>query len=115
MWSSLVELRRFDGQLVEHLFESANLLVMPAARRLSEKRVAADRADRDRLNGAAGVIRARAQEAYYKIGVLPDQAYPFATLLNVIALHVGDVPLGVRDEGPGRGDCGKNGLAAQTR
>jgi len=74
---------------------------MPAARRLSEKKVAADRADRadrDRLNGAAGVIRARAQEAYYKIGVFPDHAYPFATLLNVIALHIRDVPSGVRDE-----------------
>ncbi|MDT7590255.1 MAG: hypothetical protein QOE32_7805 [Pseudonocardiales bacterium] len=65
---------------------------------MSEKQLAADRVDRDRLNGAAGVIRARAREAYYKIGVFPDHAYPFATLLNVVALQVSDVPPGVRVE-----------------
>jgi hypothetical protein len=65
---------------------------------MSEKQLAADRADRDRLNGAAGVIRAQAREAYYKIGVFPDHANPFATLLNLIALHIRDVPPAVRAE-----------------
>jgi hypothetical protein len=84
---------------------------MPAARRLSEKQHAADRADRDRLNSASDVIRARAREAYYKIGVFPDHAYPFASLLNVIALHIADVPSGVRDEALVVVTAVENGLA----
>jgi hypothetical protein len=84
---------------------------MPAARRLSEKQLAADRADRDRLNSAAGVIRARAEEADYKIGVFPDHAYPFATLLNVIALQIRDVPPGVRGDALVVATAVENGLA----
>jgi len=63
------------------------------------------------LNGAVGVLRARAEEAYYKIGVFPDHGYPFATLLNVSALHIRDVPAGVRDEALVVVTAVKNGLA----
>jgi hypothetical protein len=43
--------------------------------------------------------------------VFPDHAYPFASLLNVIALHIGDVPSGVRDEALVVVTAVENGLA----
>ena len=72
---------------------------MPAARRPSEKQLARDRADRDRFDKAAAVIRSEASQALYKIGVFPDRAYPFASLLNAMALELETLPSGVRREG----------------
>ena len=43
--------------------------------------------------------------------MFPDHAYPFASLLNVIALHIGDVPSGVRDEALVVVTAVENGLA----
>jgi hypothetical protein len=72
---------------------------MSAALRPSEKQLARDRADRDGFDEAAAVIRSEATQALYRIGVFPDRAYPFASLLNSMSLEVETPPRGVRAEG----------------
>jgi hypothetical protein len=72
---------------------------MSAARHPSEKQLARDRADRNRFDEAAAVIRSEATQALHKIGVFPDRAYPFASLLNAMALEVETLPSSVRAEG----------------